>query len=157
MNDAALTRFRASALGIVFQEPHLLPGLTALENVVAGRLPWSGWRELRPRAQLLLDRVGLGHRLDHPPAKLSGGERQRVAIARALLGQPSILLADEPTGNVDARTTQSLLGLLKELRTELALTLVIATHDPLVAATADRVVNLRPPTEPVDNRAALSG
>jgi len=85
LSDAELTRFRAMTYGVVFQDPHLLPGLTALENVVAGRLPWRSWRELRPAGERLLERVGLGHRLDHPPLKLSGGEGQRVASARALL------------------------------------------------------------------------
>jgi ABC-type lipoprotein export system ATPase subunit len=149
MNDTELTRFRATVLGIVFQDPHLLPGLTTLENVVVGRLPWSSWNKLRPTAERLLERVGLGERLDHPPAKLSGGERQRVAIARALLGQPQILVADEPTGNLDAHTTEQLLGLIRDLRDELNLTVVVATHDPSVSASADRVVNLRPVTDSI--------
>ena len=146
MSEGELTHFRARTYGIVFQDPHLLPGLTALENVVAGRLPWRSWRELQPAAIRLLERVGLGGRLDHPPSKLSGGERQRVAIARALLGEPPILLADEPTGNLDARNTQGLLALLGELRNDLGLTVLIGTHDPFVASTADRIVNLRPDT-----------
>jgi putative ABC transport system ATP-binding protein len=144
MNNGELTHFRATTYGIVFQDPHLLPGLTALENVVAGRLPWKSWRELRPVAMRLLERVGLGDRVDHPPSKLSGGERQRVAIARALLGEPPILLADEPTGNLDAGNTRSLLALLGELRNDLSLTVLVGTHDPFVASAADRIVNLRP-------------
>jgi putative ABC transport system ATP-binding protein len=143
MNNGELTHFRATTYGIVFQDPHLLPGLTALENVVAGRLPWRSWRELRPLAVRLLERVGLGGRLDHPPSKLSGGERQRVAIARALLGEPPILLADEPTGNLDAGNTASLLALVGELRNDLGLTVLVGTHDPFVASAADRVINLR--------------
>lgn len=143
MRDRDLTAFRARSLGIIFQDPHLLPGLTALENVIAGRLPWTRRRALEPDARNLLAAVGLGSRLNHPPARLSGGERQRVGIARALLGQPKLLLADEPTGNLDAKSTDDLLRLLDELRTEMELTMVIATHDPAVAALADRVTTLR--------------
>jgi putative ABC transport system ATP-binding protein len=141
-SERALTAFRARSAGLVFQDPHLLPGLTALENVVVARLPWARRKELEPDARELLDAVGLGRRLDHPPAQLSGGERQRVAVARALLGRPPLLLADEPTGNLDAATTESLLALLDRLRGELGLTMVVATHDPIVAAIADRVVRL---------------
>jgi putative ABC transport system ATP-binding protein len=140
--ERALTAFRADSVGIVFQEAHLLPGLTALENVVAARLPWRPRRELEREARALLVAVGLGERLGHPPARLSSGERQRVGVARALLGHPQLLLADEPTGNLDAATTESLLALLDRLRHELDLTLVVATHDPAVAAVADRVVRL---------------
>ena len=143
MKERDLTAFRARSLGIVFQDPHLLPGLTALENVIAARLPWARRRVLEPDARKLLDAVGLGSRMNHPPARLSGGERQRVGIARALLGQPHVLLADEPTGNLDVKSTEDLIQLLGELRTDLKLTLVIATHDPAVAAIADRVVQLR--------------
>ena len=140
--ERALTAFRARSVGIVFQDAHLLPGLTALENVVAARLPWRPRRELEREARALLVAVGLGERLGHPPARLSSGERQRVGVARALLGHPQLLLADEPTGNLDAATTESLLVLLDRLRHELDLTLVVATHDPAVAAVADRVVRL---------------
>jgi putative ABC transport system ATP-binding protein len=140
--ERALTAFRARSIGFVFQDAHLLPGLTALENVVVARLPWHPRRELEREARALLVAVGLGERLDHPPAQLSGGERQRVGVARALLGHPPLLLADEPTGNLDAATTESLLGLLDRLRHELDLTFVVATHDPAVAAVADRVVRL---------------
>jgi putative ABC transport system ATP-binding protein len=142
LRERDLTAFRARSLGLVFQEPHLLPGLSALDNVVVARLPWQRRSELEPEARKLLAAVGLGGRVGFPPARLSGGERQRVAIARALLGQPSLLLADEPTGNLDAGTTEEILALLEELRQELGLTLVIATHDPAVAAMADRVVRL---------------
>lgn len=143
LKERDLTAFRARSLGIVFQDPHLLPGLTALENVIAARLPWARRRVLEPEARKLLTAAGLGSRMNHPPARLSGGERQRVGIARALLGQPRLLLADEPTGNLDAGSTEELIALLNELQTDMRLTLVIATHDPAVAAIADRVVQLR--------------
>ena len=143
VRERELTAFRARAIGIVFQDPHLLPGLSALENVIAARLPWARRRVLEPEARKLLVAVGLDSRMNHPPARLSGGERQRVGIARALLGQPQLLLADEPTGNLDAASTEELIALLDELRTDLSLTLVIATHDPAVAAIAHRVVRLR--------------
>jgi ABC-type lipoprotein export system ATPase subunit len=142
LKERDLTAFRARSLGLVFQDPHLLPGLTALENVIAARLPWARRRVLEPEARKLLKAVGLGSRMNHPPARLSGGERQRVGIARALLGQPRLLLADEPTGNLDAGSTEELLSLLDELRSDLGLTLVVVTHDPAVAAIAHRVVGL---------------
>jgi putative ABC transport system ATP-binding protein len=142
LKERDLTAFRARSLGLVFQDPHLLPGLTALENVIAARLPWARRRVLEPEARKLLKAVGLGSRMNHPPARLSGGERQRVGIARALLGQPRLLLADEPTGNLDAGSTEELLSLLDELRRDLELTLVVVTHDPAVAAIAHRVVRL---------------
>lgn len=142
LNERDLTAFRARSLGLVFQDPHLLPGLTALENVIAARLPWARRRVLEPEARKLLKAVGLGSRMNHPPARLSGGERQRVGIARALLGQPRLLLADEPTGNLDAGSTEELLNLLDELRASLGLTLVVVTHDPAVAAIAHRIVSL---------------
>lgn len=140
--ESKLTAFRARSIGFVFQDPHLLPGLTALENVVVARLPWSGRHQLEEKARELLAAVGLQQRMDFPPARLSGGERQRVGIARALLAQPALLLADEPTGNLDASTTEDVIGVLEKMRGDLRLTLLLATHDPAVAAIASRVVRL---------------
>ena len=142
MSESALTRFRATTIGYVFQDAHLLPGLTALENVVAARLPWRPRKELIPEAADLLEAVGLENRMDHAPDRLSGGERQRVSLARALAGRPPLLIADEPTGNLDSETTDGLLRLLEALRSRLHLTVLLATHDLAVAASADRVVRL---------------
>ncbi len=142
MSESELTHFRATTVGYVFQEAHLLPGLTALENVVVARLPWGHRHELTREARDLLDAVGLGDRIDHTPDRLSGGERQRVSLARALVGRPRLLMADEPTGNLDAETTEGLLGVLDSLRGSLDLTLVLATHDLAVAASTDRVLRL---------------
>jgi putative ABC transport system ATP-binding protein len=142
LRERELTAFRARALGIVFQDPHLLPGLTALENVAIAKLPWRRRRDLEKEARELLVAVGLSERLDFTPARLSGGERQRVGIARALLGKPELLLADEPTGNLDAQTTEDLLMLLDELHREFRFTLLVATHDPAVAAVASRILHL---------------
>jgi len=142
LSEGKLTAFRAKHIGLVFQDPHLLPGLSAVENVAVARLPWARRSELMSEARKLLEALGLGHRLHHPPSRLSAGERQRVGLARALLGQPQILLADEPTGNLDSQTTEGLIALLTELREEMQITLVIATHDPAVAAMGQRIVRL---------------
>jgi len=142
LSEGKVTAFRAKSIGLVFQDPHLLPGLSAIENVALARLPWGRRSELMREAKKLLEALGLGQRLHHPPSRLSAGERQRVGLARALLGQPQILLADEPTGNLDAKTTEGLIALLSELREEMGITLVIATHDPAVAAMAQRIVRL---------------
>ena len=141
-SERELGEFRAQHVGLVFQDPHLLSGLTALENLVAARLPWGRWRELQVEARALLVELGLTERLDAPPSRLSGGERQRVGLARALMGSPELLLADEPTGNLDAATTDELIGVLERVRRTHGLTIVLATHDPAVAAFADRVVHL---------------
>jgi putative ABC transport system ATP-binding protein len=143
-DERTLTRHRRQHVGFVFQSFNLLSRLTAEENV-ALPLMFSGVpeKERRARARLLLERVGLGPRLTHRPTQLSGGEQQRVAIARALVGQPALLLADEPTGNLDTATGAEIMALLKELNQEKGLTLLVVTHDPEVAAFADRTVRLR--------------
>jgi ABC-type lipoprotein export system ATPase subunit len=136
--------FRAKNIGFVFQSFHLLPTLTALENVQVPMFE-MGWpvRERQRRARELLEAVGMGHRLDHLPSKLSGGERQRVAIARSLSNQPEVLLADEPTGNLDSASAGQIMHLLKELHETKRHTLVLVTHDAAVAQTAERIVTLR--------------
>ncbi|MBN1976106.1 MAG: ABC transporter ATP-binding protein [Anaerolineae bacterium] len=143
-DEKALTRHRRQHVGFVFQSFNLLPRLTAEENV-ALPLMFGGVpeKERRARARELLERVGLAERLTHRPTQLSGGEQQRVAIARALVGHPALLLADEPTGNLDTTTGVEIMRLLKELNQEHGLTLLVVTHDPEVAAFADRVVRLR--------------
>jgi lipoprotein-releasing system ATP-binding protein len=140
---------RNQTFGFIFQFYHLLPELTALENVMMPQLIrhgiWSYWKErkrIRRQACELLERVGLGHRLAHLPSELSGGEMQRAAIARALAGRPSVLLADEPTGNLDAGSGQGVLDLLRDLNREQGLTMMLVTHDLHIAQQADRVVRL---------------
>ncbi len=140
---------RNRTFGFIFQFYHLLPELTALENVMApllirhGVLSYMRHRStIRREATALLERVGLGHRLTHRPSELSGGEMQRAAIARALSGKPEVLLADEPTGNLDSTTGQSVLDLLRDLNRERGLTMMLVTHDHHIAAQADRTVRL---------------
>ena len=143
-DERTLTRHRREHVGFVFQTFNLLPRLTAVENV-ALPLMFSGVprRERLDRARTLLESVGLGQRLTHRPGQLSGGEQQRVAIARALVGHPALLLADEPTGNLDTTTGAEIMALLKELNQERGLTLLVVTHDPEAASFADRIVTLR--------------
>ncbi|MBP0483235.1 ABC transporter ATP-binding protein [Sagittula salina] len=142
MDEDALARFRRDNMGVVFQRFHLIPTMTALENV-ATPLELAGLPDAFDRAQAMLDRVGLGPRADHYPAQLSGGEQQRVALARALAPQPKILLADEPTGNLDGTTGQAITGLMFELSKDHGATLVLVTHAPELAALCDRTVPLR--------------
>jgi len=137
-----LARYRRGT-GFVFQRFNLLPALTALDNVVAPALPYRTRFDKRERAAELLDQVGLAGRAGSLPSRLSGGQQQRVAIARALIGMPRLLLADEPTGNLDSTTGTEILDLLVGLRDQHGMTIIVATHDPGVAARADRVVRLR--------------
>ena len=139
-----LDRFRGQTIGFIFQSHNLLPTLTARENIEVPmyELPLSG-RKRRARANELLGLVGLAQRGNHLPNQLSGGERQRVAIARALANQPAIVLADEPTGNLDSKTTADIMGLLGQLNREQRVTLVIVTHNTEVAAAAQRVITIR--------------
>jgi len=143
LSDRERARLRGRRLGFVFQEFNLLPMLNALENVMLplryARLDGDG----RSRARELLEEVGLGARLRHRPDQLSGGEQQRVAIARALVNQPSLVLGDEPTGEVDTETSQQLVDLMLRLNRERGVTFVLVTHDPEVAARARRLVRLR--------------
>lgn len=143
LGDAGRTALRGSRIGFVFQAFHLMPHRSAMENVmlamVYNRVPRA---ERAPRAREALERVGLGHRARALPTRLSGGERQRVAIARALVARPSLLLCDEPTGNLDTATADSVLGLLDELHAD-GITMVVITHDPAVAARGGRTVAIR--------------
>ncbi len=143
MSDKAVSALRAREIGFVFQQFFLLSGLSAVDNVADGLLyTGTGLRERRRRAAEALELVGLGHRLHHDPAKLSGGERQRVAIARALVGDPSVVLADEPTGNLDTAATEAIVGLLHDLH-EQGVTIVVITHDKEIAASLPRQVGVR--------------
>ena len=141
MDEDALAHARRGRIGIVLQAFHLLPTMTALENV-ATPMELAGMADAAHRARAELDAVGLGHRITHYPAQLSGGEQQRVAIARAIAPHPSLVFADEPTGNLDAATGHGLLDLLFARRTKAGATLVIVTHDAELAARCERVITL---------------
>ncbi len=143
LSESQLTHFRNRRVGFVFQTYHLLPELTALENVcLPARVARISAGTAEKRGRELLARVGLQERVEHKPFELSGGEQQRVAIARALVNEPELLLADEPTGNLDSHTGGEIIELLKSLRVEKNMTLAIATHDANVAASAPRVIEL---------------
>lgn len=142
LDEDALARFRRDHMGVVFQAFHLIPTMTALENV-ATPLELAGRRDAFDRARAELETVGLGHRLDHYPSQMSGGEQQRVALARALAPEPDILLADEPTGNLDAANGEAIVELLFGLSRDKGATLVLVTHAPDLAARCDRVLRLR--------------
>jgi putative ABC transport system ATP-binding protein len=144
LSDDQRTKLRRDKIGFIFQFFNLLPSLTCLENVGLP-LHLRGWprRKVAERARELLDLVQLSDRIEHLPDQLSGGQRQRVAIARALSIYPPILLGDEPTGNLDSRTGQDILGLIRDLHSRLGATVVLVTHDPSVAASCERVVTLR--------------
>lgn len=143
ISDDDLVAFRNKHVGFVFQFHHLLPEFSAVENAeMPLRIARVSTRETRPRAESLLARVGLAERLTHRPGMLSGGEQQRVAVARALVMQPSLLLADEPTGDLDEGTADALHRLLREMHSEFGLTAVIATHNPRLAQQCDRVLRM---------------
>jgi len=143
VSSSSLCKFRNKTIGFIFQAYHLLPEFDALENVcMPARMSRHPRNEIARRGKQLLERVGLGARLDHRPYELSGGEQQRVAIARALINEPELILADEPTGNLDSHTGEEILNLLCEIREERKATLLIATHDAKVAERAPRLIQL---------------
>lgn len=143
LSQTGLTTFRNRRIGFIFQAYHLLPELDAVENVsLPGRMARRPAAEVREQARQLLTRVGLGDRLEHRPYELSGGEQQRVSLARCLINNPELILADEPTGNLDTRTGMEVLELLLSLGPERGTTLVVATHDAKIAERAGRVVQL---------------
>jgi putative ABC transport system ATP-binding protein len=142
LDEDALARFRLDTIGYIFQSFHLVPTLTAEENV-AVPLELAGERDALPRARALLGELGLGDRADHYPVQLSGGEQQRVAVARAVARRPALLLADEPTGNLDSATGKRIIELIVGLNRSLGSTLVLVTHDAALAGHADRLVTLR--------------
>jgi putative ABC transport system ATP-binding protein len=154
LNEDGLARFRGRQVGIVFQSFHLIPTMTALENV-AVPLELAGNNDAAARAAQELESVGLGHRLHHYPSQLSGGEQQRVALARALAPDPAILVADEPTGNLDETTGKQIIDLLFTKHDERGMTLVLVTHDSSLAHRCDRVVRLRSGRIESDNKAQV--
>jgi putative ABC transport system ATP-binding protein len=141
LDEDALARLRREAIGIVFQAFHLIPSMTALENV-AVPMELAGLRDALPRAKDALAAVGLAHRLTHLPGQLSGGEQQRVALARAFAPRPRLLLADEPTGNLDQATGEAVMDLLFQLRAETGATLMLITHDSTLAARCSRCIHM---------------
>nr|WP_256419323.1 ABC transporter ATP-binding protein [Halorubrum laminariae] len=152
LSERGRTRLRREHVGIVFQRFHLLPSLTATQNVALPLIEHGvGKRDRRARAQTLLEAVGLGDRLTHRPATLSGGEQQRVAVARALAGDPDVVIADEPTGELDSAASETVLDILADVATEHAV--VVASHDPAAIERMDRVIRLRDGTRDTDGHA----
>jgi len=144
LNSEQMAWVRCHKIGYVFQSFNLIPTMTALENVAIARVFYGrSPREARGDAGLALESVGLGHRLNHLPSELSGGQQQRVAIARAIVNQPSVILADEPTGNLDLRTGAEIIELLGKMKTELKITVITATHDMKMLSASDLVVWIR--------------
>lgn len=147
LTEDGLARFRRDHIGIVFQSFHLVPTMTALENVALplelSKKMGKKTAEIFDHARAGLEEVGLGHRHDHYPSQLSGGEQQRVALARAMIANPPIMLADEPTGNLDQNTGAQIMDLMLDLKTKRGTTLVLITHDPILATRCDRVIKLR--------------
>jgi putative ABC transport system ATP-binding protein len=159
LSEDELARFRGRHIGIVFQNFHLVPTMTALENV-ALPLEFAGAGDAMHRARAHLDAVGLGHRLVHYPGQLSGGEQQRVALARAFAAEPSLLLADEPTGNLDGATGQVVMDVLFAMRRRLGTTLILVTHEDTLAARCERIVRMqdgRILDDGLDRTAAMRG
>lgn len=142
LDEDGRARFRRDHVGIIFQSFHLIPTMTALENI-AVPLELAGVKDARAKAQAELEAVGLGHRGSHYPSQLSGGEQQRVAIARALVSDPAILLADEPTGNLDGKTGASIVELLMDLHKTRKSTMILITHDEALAKSCERMVSIR--------------
>lgn len=142
MTEDERANFRRTHVGLIFQLFHLIPALSALENVCAPLFPYRRRGAVEPLARELLDRLGLSRRMGHRPAQLSGGEQQRVAIARALINGPRLVLADEPTGNLDSQSAETVIELLLELQSQHEFALVIATHDELLATQMTRTVRL---------------
>ena len=145
MGEAERGYLRNQHLGFVYQFHHLLPEFTALENVAMPLMLREGtnYKEVKAQAEYLLNRVGLSHRLTHKPGELSGGERQRVALARALVAKPALMMADEPTGNLDRKTAVKIFELLSDLRQEFNMAMLIVTHDEQLAQTADSVLHMQ--------------
>ena len=144
LNDTLLAAFRNQKIGFVFQFHHLLPEFTALENVcIPAYIGGMGKKEATEKAMQLLDYLNLSERKDHKPSQLSGGEQQRVAVARALINQPAVVLADEPSGNLDSKSAEELHRLFFSLRDEMGQTFVIVTHNPTLAAMSDRTITIK--------------
>lgn len=145
LNETKRGELRNQHLGFVYQFHHLLPEFTALENVAMPLMlrQSANYKQVSEQAKYLLDRVGLSHRLTHKPGELSGGERQRVALARALVAQPKVMLADEPTGNLDRHTAMTIFELLTDLKKEFDMAMLIVTHDEQLAQSADRILHMQ--------------